>query len=93
MKTYIFTTEKKKSSYGYKVICDIYRVKNNKPIYVGETSFNTSSNKGEISEVFCALIKLKEIPERYYNLSKTDWHSGGYYCDKVEEKGIKIIEL
>lgn len=43
--------------------------------------------------LFAIFTELKEIPQSFYNLSKTDWRSGGYYCDKVEEKGIKIIEL
>lgn len=93
MRTYIFTTEYKKTSIYRNILCKIYRIKNNKPIYVGKANFNTGSCKQAISEVFCKLIELKEIPNKYYNLSKTDWRSGGYYCEEVEEKGIKIIEL
>lgn len=93
MKTYIFTKEYRKSRNYENVLCNIYRVKNNKPVYIGVARFSTGSSRKAISEVFCTLIELKEIPQSFYNLSKTDRRSGGYYCDKVEEKGIKIIEL
>lgn len=93
MKTFIYTREFKKSTYGRTVTCTIYRVKNNLPIYVGECKYNTGSTPGADSEVFQELIRLKLIPKSYYNLSKNDWGGTGYYCGKVEEKGIKIKEL
>ena len=93
MKTYIFTKEYSRARNYENVRCKIYRVKNNKPIYVGLARFGNISNSGAINEVFRALIELKEIPKNYYNLSQNHWRSGGYYCDNVEKKGIKIIEL
>lgn len=93
MKTYIFTKEYKKNSYGCTVTAKVYRVKNNIPEYVTKVIYNTGSYRGHESEVFCELINIGEIPQSYYNLSKNDYSGGGYYCEKVKEKGIQIIEL
>ena len=64
----------------------IYRIKNNKPVYVGETNWNTASYRGATSEVFNKLIQLKQIPQKYYKSSVCDWRSAGYYAGEVTEK-------
>lgn len=52
MKTYIFTKEYRKARNYENVICNIYRVKNNKPIYVGVARFSTGSCKQAIAKYF-----------------------------------------
>ncbi len=88
MRTYIFTTEYKK-----KTICTIYRVKNNMPIYIGEVEFSMASTKDAVSEVFNKLVQLKEVPKSLLKLSQCSWRSAGYYCTKVEDNGVRIIEI
>lgn len=93
MKTFIF----KKLIYNSKTSnnreCVIYRVKNNIPHYIGSVYYTTGMTCGAESEVFHFLIKNKYIPKSYYNLSKNDWRGSGYYCQEVEDKGVKIIEI
>lgn len=93
MKTYIFTVKYTRATYGSNFALRIYRVKNNQPQYVTTRKGNTGSMRGFESEVFNALMDCGEIPKSYYNLSSCSWRSGGYYCQEVEDKGVKIIEL
>lgn len=94
MKTYIFTVKEKKEEDGYtEYIATIYRVKNNEPIFVTSCNYSSSFFVGHKSEVFHALIQIGEIPEKYKELSKNEWCDGGIYCEKVEKKGIQIIQL
>lgn len=95
MKPYIFTKERKRKKYSTIYKCKIYRLKNNKPVYVDECSVYVDPYiDGVIHSVFRKLIELKEIPKKYNTLSKNTFHHGdGYYCREVIEKGIKIIEV
>lgn len=34
-----------------------------------------------------------ELPKSYYNLSRTSWSGGGYYCKEVEKKGVRIYGM
>lgn len=94
MKTYIFNVEEKRATNGYtKYITKIYRVKNNVPTFVTTCRYNSGSYSGHRNEVFHALIQIGEIPTKYKELSKNEWRGGGLYCEKVEKKGIQIIQL
>ncbi len=74
MKTFIFSTHEKNARYGsLKVTAQVYRIKNNKPVYIGSTQWNTASFKGENSEVMNFLTREKEIPKKNY----------GYYYNRV----------
>jgi hypothetical protein len=89
MKTFIFTVEKKSINRlygGCKEIARIYRIKNNKPVYVGQTSWNTASYRGAKSEVFNKLIDIGQIPKKYYHGSVCEWRGAGYYAGEVTEK-------
>lgn len=94
MKTYIFTVDEKKAKDGYtEYIAKIYIVKNNKPTFVAACNYSAGCYAGHIDEVFHALIQIGDIPKKYKELSKNDWCSGGIYCEAVEKKGIRIIQL
>lgn len=89
MKTFIFTITKRTVNRlygGCKEVAKIYRIKNNKPVYVGATSWNTASYRGAVSEVFNKLIELGEIPKKYYNSSVCEWRSSGYFAGDVTNK-------
>lgn len=75
-KKYIYNISNSKVNRTYggrKETAKIYRVKNNKPIYVGETSWNTSGYKGEESEVYTKLKNEKEVSKKDFEKDK------GYY--------------
>ena len=95
MKIFVFTQERIKNykmNGGSIMRCSIYKITKNIPEYVGFIDYSTASTCGAISEVFNKLMDLKYIPKKYYNSSKSDWCSGGYYFGEVCEK-YKIIEL
>lgn len=95
MKTFVFTITKRTVNRlygGCKEVAKIYRIKNNKPVYIGETKWNTASYRGATSEVFNKLIQLKQIPQKYYKSSVCEWRSAGYYAGEVTEK-YDIMEL
>lgn len=89
MKTYIFKIESKGAIYT----TSIYRVKNNIPELIGSLKYSSGSYRGHIHEVFGWLVENKHIPAKYYGLSVEPCRGLGYYCKKVKEKGIQIIEL
>lgn len=93
MKTFIFKENKYRNRKRNNRECVIYQIKNNTPIIIGIISYTTGSTMGAESEVFHFLIENGFIPKSYYNLSKNEWRGGGYYCQEVESKGIKIIEI
>jgi len=72
MKTFIYTTTEKRAQFGTKVICTVYRMKNNKPDYIGECSFNTQACRGADSEVFNFLKEKKEIKQYKEDYYKTN---------------------
>lgn len=65
MKTFIYSTKYKNTTYGQNVTVTIYRLKNNKPEYLGETVFNTGSMMGVEHEVNSYLVKNKHLPKTY----------------------------
>jgi len=90
MKTFIFSTYSMMPSKDHYKVCAIYRMKNNHPYLLGTVDIPIYS-KGDISVVFKWLIDNKYIPKKYYNLSKAEYMSGGYYDDRIVKFGYKII--
>ena len=88
MKTFIATITYKNASYCQNATVNIYRVKKNNPVYLGTTSFNTGSTKGNESEVFTWLANNGEISKKVYN------ECGGYYrWHEAEKTKIQITVL
>jgi hypothetical protein len=61
MKTFIYTLQFKNAKYCSNVIMKIYRIKNNKPVFITEHFYNTGSMKGHIHECLGKLIELKQL--------------------------------
>lgn len=93
MKTFIFTEERFPNKKRNNRLLRIYRIVHNRPKYLGWVEYSTGSTMGAESEAFHWLMDNGYIPKSYYNLSKSDWSGAGYYCQAVEDKGCKIIEL
>lgn len=91
MKNFCFYV-RKATKRGMDYTAVIYRIVKNKLEYVGATSWNTASYRGEVHEVYNALMSFGYIPKKYYNSSKSDWCSGGYYNGIVTDK-YNIQEL
>lgn len=74
----------------------IYQLVKNQPKYLGFIEYTTGSTQGSDSECFHWLIENGYIPKKYYNLSElwsSGWMGKGYYCQAVEDKGYKIMQL
>lgn len=93
MKTFIFTEERFPNRMRNNRRLRIYRVVNNQPKYLGFTDYSTGSTMGAKSEAFHWLMDNGYIPKSYYHLSENDWQGSGYYCQAVEDKGCKIVEI
>lgn len=65
MKTFIYNTVSKPAKYGSNVIVSIYRLHKNKPIFLGETFYNTGSFRGIEGEINNWLISNKHLPNTY----------------------------
>jgi hypothetical protein len=57
----------------------IYRVKNNKPEWIGEAKWCTASCRGAISEVFQELVRMGELPKSTLKQSVSPCQEAGYY--------------
>ena len=81
MKTYLMTTEHSSQKRGYNRTVNVYRIKNNQPIFIGsDDEINTGSYKGDYA-IACEII------------SKADGHkmtADGY---ALASKSIKIVEV
>jgi hypothetical protein len=64
MKTFIFTVSEKNARYGVNYNMKVYRIKNNKPVFIGETSYNSGSYRGHEDEALNVIIKAKELPKK-----------------------------
>ena len=91
MKNFCFYV-RKATKRGMDYTAVIYRIVKNKPEYVGTTSWNTASYRGEVHEVYNALINFGYIPKKYYNSSVNAWRGAGYYAGIVIDK-YNIQEL
>ena len=79
MKTFIYTKSSKPASYCRICTIQVYRVKNNRPIYIGEGIFNSGSTKGEESEAYRVIVDAKQLSRRAYK------NAGGYYRDSSDK--------
>ena len=70
----------------------IYRIKNNKPEYIGYTEFSTGSTRGAQHEAFNYLMDNGYIPKKYYNSSCDPWTGPGYFYGDVT-KYYNIMEV
>ena len=80
MKTYIYTVEHKSFKRGCNLTIDVYRIKNNQPLFVGSDDINTSSYKGNLAIAS-------------HIISKEDGHKMDKRGYELESKNIKIIGL
>ena len=78
MKHFICTKKDKRAAFAIDRTINIYRIKNNRPEYVGKVKFNTGSSYGDESEVYGLLVELKAVPRKpfmannkYYSWTKT----------------------
>jgi len=62
MKTFIYTTQEKKQTYGVKYIVKIFQVKNNKPEWIGTIDYQSGGYRGHDSEVLRFIVKNKYLP-------------------------------
>ena len=93
MKRFVAISTFKNASYGSKVIQQIYRVKNNKLIYLGINTFNTGSMMGIDHECAAWLMHNKYIPKTwvtkgtpYINFDVYDLYNEGkgkYYIQEL----------
>lgn len=70
----------------------IYRIKNNKPEYIGLIKFSTSSTRGAQHEAFNYLMDNGYIPKKFYKSSECAWRDAGYFYGEVT-KHYNIIEV
>ena len=93
MKTFVFVVEKRPDRKKNNRLSRIYRIVRNTPKYLGYIEYTSGSSRGDESEVFGWLMDNGFIPKSYRNLSSSGWCGAGYYCQSVEDKGYKIIQL
>ena len=89
MKTFIYTLEKRKSTYGWNFITRIYSVENNAPDFIMEIKYNSGMYRGHESEVFNALCKNGDISPEIAKLTYQPNYFGG---DEIA-KHVQIFEL
>lgn len=88
MKTFIFSTRKKKTRFGHDITNLVYRVKRNKPEYLGETKYNTGSMTGHDSQAMAWLIKNKHLPKKCSKEGR-----GNHINYRELNKSFKLIEI
>lgn len=89
MKTYIFTTRCFKRGH---VEGKVYRIENNKPMYITHFEYVTGRTKGAVAEAFNALMNCGEIPKKWYTSSENAWSGPGYFEGEVR-KYYEILEI
>lgn len=81
MKTYIYKAINSSVERGYNRTIEVYRIKNNKPEYVGYTAkISTASYKGDYA-VACDIINTWD---------KLKLEQGGY---KLASKSVQLFEV
>ena len=86
MKTFIFSVKTRSTKFGNNVILNIYRMKNNKPIFLGNVQFNTKSYKGNKCEVISFLVYNQHLPKKCMD-------EGSYMNFEEFNKSFKIYEV
>ena len=92
MKTFIYTdkvTSVSRTYGGSNHLCKIYKVVNNRPEYLGETTYCTRATMGAISEVNVFLLNNKHIPKTWSMSSNT---KSNYYSTYQQNK-YRIYEV
>ena len=96
MKTYFYTTEEKhdKTKVQRDVKMSIFECRNNKPVLIASTSFNTGSCKGYQNEAMAALKSIGEIPENidFNDEDLNAEYKKGYYNMGMKNK-LEIMGL
>ena len=92
MKYFIFTETAHHNRTKNNRECTIYRVKDNKPKYIGTLYYSTGSTRGDVHEVFNYLMENGYIPKKYYNSSVCDWQGAGYFFVDVT-KNYSITKI
>ena len=82
MTKYFYTSTNNKG----KVKGKVYKLFKNDLVYICDYDYITASCRGNIHEVFNALMDCREIPKKYYKSSESDWSGGGYFDGIVKEK-------
>lgn len=81
MKTYLMTVEHSSQKRGYNRTVNVYRIKNNQPIFIGsDDEINTAGYKGDRA-IACKII------------SKADGHKMAADGYALASKSIKIVEV
>lgn len=88
MKTFFYTLEFKTGKYSTKVVNKVYQVKNNVPVFIGETSYVTASFRGHDHEAMQVIINNKKLP-----LNCMDRPKYGYINREKQNKVFRLIEL
>ena len=85
MKNFYYKKDKQTRRYygGLNVTASIYKVKNGLIVKVGTCKWCTASYRGEVSEVFQALMALGEIPKKWEKSSVCEWRGAGYFAGEV----------
>jgi hypothetical protein len=85
METFLAVVTQRRAIYYRNADFAIYRIKDNRPVFLGETRINTGSMKGYDSEVLTWLFHNEHVSEKHYNLDY------GYYSpSKHNENGLRI---
>ena len=70
MKTYIYKVTRSSASRGHNLTVEVYRVKNNKPIYLGcNDKINTAAYKGERPCAAQLIADIEGFKFEGYNLT------------------------
>ena len=73
MKTYIYKVTPSSPIRGYNRTIEVYRVKNNKPIYLGEDDhINTASYKGDRATALQAVAEFEGYKFKGYDIVRKD---------------------
>ena len=65
---YLIIKESKRRTGGFRKTAWVYRIKRNIPEYVTEARWTTGASCGGRSEVMNALIRVGELPQKFYGL-------------------------
>lgn len=63
----------------------VYRVKNNEPVYIGFANYQNRSHKGVINEVAAVLVECGELPKNILNRE-------GYITEKGRNS-FNLVEI
>ncbi len=96
MKTFMYTLEFKKSSYGQNVTNKVYQIKNNIPILVGKGHYNTGSYRGHDHEAMQVIIDAKLLPSNCMDRPKQGYivsEKRSFYEGDKKDKLYRLVEL